>query len=150
MFNRAVLFAFVCFVLLALPALALAQDSPPVEPSPVQHELEAALTALLELVNNVTFSPLTAAFVVAVVALLKKVVPESIGAGTLALIVQVAVWAALLAAKAAGYEEQFTTWLGAITTILGAVTGLVASSYLSTRYYNAAKAKGVPLLGDSR
>ena len=147
MFNRAVLFMLVCFILLALPMLVLAQDA---APSPVQPDLEAALTAILELVNNVTFSPLTAAFVVAATALLKKFLPESIGAGAIALTLQVAVWVALLAAKHFGYEEQFSTWLGAITTILGAVTGLVASSYLSTRYYNAAKAKGVPLLGDSR
>ena len=141
-------FALLLLCLVAvLPALA--QDAPP-SPSPVQPELEAALTAILELVNNLTFSPLTAAFVVAVVALLKKVIPESLSVGTLALIVQVLVWVALVAAKHFGVEDQFNTWLGTITTILGAVTGLVASSYLSTRFYNAARDKDVPLLGDTR
>lgn len=144
---RKMMLLFVCLLMLVFALPTLAQDT---APSPVQPELEAALLAVLELVNNLTFSPLTAAFVVAAVALLKKVIPESVSVGTLALVVQVLVWVALVAAKHFGVESQFNTYLQTITTILGAVTGLVASSYLSTRFYHAAQNKGVPLLGDTR
>lgn len=139
--------ALVCLLFVfAVPAFA--QDTAP-DPT-LQPELEAALAAILELVTSLTFSPLTAAFVLVLTALLKKLLPESIGAGVIALVLQVLAWVALTAARHFGVEAQFLTALEAITVILGALIGLVGSSYLATRFYNGAKTENVPLLGDSR
>lgn len=146
---------FVCLLVftLALFALpALAQDVPVSQPTltGAQAELEAALTALLELVSSVTYLPLAAGFVVVATALLKKVMPKEISAGAIALTLQVLVWAAFVVAKQAGYEGQFTSGLQALTTILGALAGLVGSSYVATKVYNKSVEANVPLIGQQR
>lgn len=146
---KSLLFVALLCALFAFPALALAQDTAPIL-SNAQTDLELALAAFLELVYSITFSPLTAAFVVASTAILKKLLPASIGAGTIAIVMQVLAWVALTLAKHYGVETQFMSGLEAITAILGAVVGLLASSYVSTKMYHSAQRNDVPLLGDSR
>ena len=143
------LFAALLVALFAFPLLALAQDTAPLLDN-AQTDLELALAAFLELVYSITFSPLTAAFVVASTAILKKLLPQSIGAGTIAIVMQVLVWVALTLARNYGVEAQFMTGLEALTTILGALAGLLASSYVSTKMYNLAVRNDVPVLGDTR
>ena len=118
--------------------------------SPVQGELEAALLAFFKLISDVTFVPLAAGFVVAVTALLKKLLPATIPAGGIAITVQVIVWVVYVIAKHYGYVEQFGSYINVLTTILTAVSGLVLSSYAATWGYQKAAAKNVPLLGYQR
>ena len=118
--------------------------------SPVQGELEAALLAFFKLISDVTFVPVAAGFVIAATALLKKVLPATVPSGGIAISVQVIVWVVYVVSKHFGYADQFGSYIGILTTILTAVSGLVLSSYVATKGYEKAAANNVPLLGYQR
>lgn len=118
--------------------------------SPVQGELEAALLAFFKLISDVTFVPVAAGFVIAATALLKKVLPATVPSGGIAISVQVIVWVVYVVSKHFGYADQFGSYIGILTTILTAVSGLVLSSYAATWGYQKATARNVPLLGYQR
>ncbi len=111
-----------------------------------------AFQAVVHLLNDVTFLPCAVGFVVALTALLKKLLPESIGSGTIALTLQVIVWVAWVVAKDALHFEptQFQNAVGTMTTILSAVAGFVGSGILSSVAYKKARDNNVPLLGNAR
>lgn len=144
--KHAFIAVFITLFMLLAVAPVMAQDVPTTPPE--QGELAAALLALVKLVSDLTFVPIAAPFVIAATALLKKLIPSSLfSAGTIALTVQVIVWVVYIVAKHFGYSDQFGTYINALTTILAAVGGLVASSAVSNWGYNKLKGASVPLLG---
>jgi hypothetical protein len=155
---RSLIFSFTVFFVvlfvLALPfQTALAQDAAPsteVVLAGAQSDLEVALAAFIELVYNVTFIPFAAPLVVLSTALIKKWLPNSISAALIALVLQVAIWVAFVVVRHFGYEQQFISGVEALTTILGAIAGLVGSSFAATWLYNKAQYLEVPVLGSSR
>ena len=59
-------------------------------------------------------------------------------------------WVVYVVSKHFGYADQFGSYIGILTTILTAVSGLVLSSYVATKGYEKAAANNVPLLGYQR
>lgn len=116
-------------------------------------DLNAAAEALIQLIANLTFMPIAAPLVLALVALLKRIIPASVvSAGTLALLVQALVWIAWLLARHVFDVDDATikTWVEMLTVIGGAVAGFAGSAVLTQAAYDRAKARDVPLLGKAR
>lgn len=113
-------------------------------------ELQSAAEALIKLVTDATFLPFAAGMVVAITALIKKLLPatSTVSAGGIAFACQVVVWVLWVLAKRAGIDEgTFTSAVDALTTIASAVLGLVGSSIAATKMYEAARDRNVPVIG---
>jgi len=104
----------------------------------------------MTLLNNITFLPMAAALVVALTAFFKKLLPATIPSASIALVLQVIIWIAYVVAKQYQYGDQFTNIITMLTTVVGAVLGLVGSSALSTTIYTQSVKLGIPGLSYQR
>src|SRR5690606_3812158 len=97
-----------------------------------------------------TFLPFAVGFVVALTAILKRVIPETaVRPQTLAVALQVVIWAVYIVAKERfGIDQQvFQNALDALTTILSGVSMFVLSSAATERAYQSLHKQDVPLVG---
>lgn len=113
-------------------------------------DLQQAFETLVRILNDLTFLPLAAGFVLIVVALLKRVIPERfISPQGLALMVQVIVWIIYLIAKERlGVDEAaFQSYLEILTAVGSALLMIVSSALATQKAYTVLERNKVPVLG---
>jgi hypothetical protein len=146
----------VCFVILMVSlflavAPAFAQDTPPAPTGDVAATLAAALEMLTKVVAAVTALPFTVGFVTAATALVKRVYPRKV-------VQRRGDCAHVPGDRLGRVDTRAPFWLWRAVpewhqrahNHLGAVGGLVASSYAATKVYQAAAVHNVPFIGYSR
>lgn len=114
-------------------------------------QMADSLGQLIQFVHDTTFI-LWAAPLVALLANVAKLLPplRTIGAPTIALVIQVIVWVAYAAADRAGYGVDFQQWTEVASTALDVLVPLLLSILGTKGVYEVSRRCAVPLFGYAR
>ena len=129
-----------------------------VSASPTAHDLPAVeppldIDGFLGLVLFGLTVPVAASLVTLLTSVLKRVIPDTIPSNAIALVLQLVIWVAWLAANQFGYGDLFNQLIPNLTDVLKiilSISGLTISSTLAAQGYHAARDNNVWIIGHQR
>ncbi len=147
------IFLILCLLMVlclgVFPAAAQEITEIPAPDAPgVESDLAQAFERFLTLINGITWLPVASGFVVVATALFKRIPRWPYSPQATAFAMQVLIWVVWVILRRLGVtEEVFNNTVVAVTTILTAVAGLVASSYGAQWAYDKNVSRFVPVIG---
>lgn len=115
------------------------------DPTPIEQEASDTIS------ENALFLAFAAPLVLMLTSLLKRLpFLLSTPSSRIALVLNIVIWVAYVIAKEFGVGDQFETITGSVTTVLGALTGVIFTGIGAGALHSQAAKNQIPVIGYTR